>query len=253
MYYQLFKNLLFAPVVRWLFRARIEGAENVPETGGAILASNHIAAGDTFVMPALLRRQVTFPAKAELFVGNRGLGSKVVAWFVKAVGQVPLDRSGGRVSLEGLSPVLQVLADGGLVGIYPEGTRSPDGRLYKGRTGVARLALAAGVPVIPVAVANTGPVRTRLGIPWIWKPRVVIGRPHDFGAYAGLAEDRDTLRWVTDEVMADIQQLSGQTYVDAYGTSVKTGSLSAAEAEARVLPRPGFGGTPPQLPSGGLS
>jgi 1-acyl-sn-glycerol-3-phosphate acyltransferase len=253
MYYQLFKNLLFAPVVRWLFRATIEGEENVPASGGAILASNHIAAGDTFVMPALLRRQVTFPAKAELFAGNRGLASKVVAWFLKAVGQVPLDRSGGRVSLDGLSPVLQVLADGGLVGIYPEGTRSPDGRLYKGRTGVARMALAAGVPVIPVAVADTAPIRTAIGLPWIWKPRVVIGRPHDFSAYAALGEDRDTLRWITDEIMHDIQELSGQTYIDCYGTSVKTGSLSPAEVEARVLPRPGYGATPPQVPSGGLS
>lgn len=253
MYYQLFKHLLFAPVVRWLFRARIEGEENVPETGGAILASNHIAAGDTFVLPALLRRQVTFPAKAELFLGNRGLGSKIIAWFVKAVGQVPLDRSGGRVSLDGLGPVLKVLSDGGLVGIYPEGTRTPDGRLYKGRTGVARLVLAAGVPVIPVAVANTAVVRTRLGIPWIWKPLVIIGKPHDFSAYAALANDRDTLRWVTDEVMNDIRELSGQTYVDAYGTSVKSGSLTAAEAEARVLPRPGYGAATPGLPSGGLS
>ena len=253
MYYQLFKNLLFAPVVRWLFQARIEGEENVPETGGAILASNHLAAGDTFVMPALLRRPVTFPAKAELFVGNRGLWSKILAWFLKAVGQVPLDRSGGRVSLAGLSPVLQVLADGGLVGIYPEGTRSPDGRLYKGRTGVARMALAAGVPVIPVAVAATAPIRTAIGLPWIWKPRIVVGRPRDFSAYAALAEDRDTLRWITDEVMHDIQELSGQAYVDGYGTSVKTGSLSAADVEARVLPRPGYGATPPQVPSGGLS
>lgn len=253
MYYQLFKNVVFAPIVRWLFRARIEGQENIPATGGAILASNHLAAGDTFVTPTLLRRKVTFPAKAELFVGNRGLRSKVVAWFVKAVGQVPMDRSGGRVSLDGLGPVLKVLADGGLVGIYPEGTRSPDGRLYKGRIGVARMALAAGVPVIPVAVADTAPVKTRFGIRWIWKPRVVIGRPHDFSAYAALAGDRDTLRWVTNEVMNDIQELSGQTYVDAYGTSVKSGSLSHAEAEARVLPRPGYGSTPPQLPVGGLS
>ncbi|MGV8908670.1 MAG: lysophospholipid acyltransferase family protein [Propionicimonas sp.] len=253
MYYQLFKNLLFAPVVRWLFNARIEGAENVPETGGAILASNHLAAGDTFVMPALLDRQVTFPAKAELFAGNRGIASRIIAWFLKAVGQVPLDRSGGRISLDGLGPVLKVLADGGLVGIYPEGTRSPDGRLYKGRTGVARMALAAGVPVIPVAVANTAPVRTAPGIPWIWQPRIVIGKPRDFSAYAALANDRDTLRWITDEVMSDIQQLSGQTYVDGYGTSVKSGSLTPADVEARVLPRPGYGTKPPGLSSGGLS
>ena len=253
MYYTLFKNLLFAPVVRWLFRARIEGEENLPAEGGAIVASNHLAAGDTFVLPAMLHRKLTFPAKAELFRGNRGPGSKVVAWFLKAVGQVPLDRSGGRVSLEGLGPVLQVLADGGMVGIYPEGTRSPDGRLYKGRTGGARMALAAGVRVVPVAMFDTAAVRTPVGVPWIWKPRIVIGKPRYFTEYTGQADDRETLRWVTDQVMADIQALSGQTYVDAYGTSLKSGSLSAAEAEARVLPRPGFGANPPQLSGGGLS
>jgi 1-acyl-sn-glycerol-3-phosphate acyltransferase len=252
-WYDLFKNLLFRPVCRFLFRARIEGAENIPAEGGAVLASNHLAAGDTFVLPALMERPLTFPAKAELFSGKGGPGAKIVAWFLKAVGQVPLDRSGGRVSLDGLGPVLKVLADGGLVGIYPEGTRSPDGRMYKGRTGVARLVLAAGVPVIPVAVFDTAPIRTRLGIPWIWKPRVVIGTPRDFSAYAALHDDRTTLRWVTDEVMAEIQQLSGQTYVDAYGTSLKSGSLSAAEADARVLPRPGDGTRPPELPAGGLS
>lgn len=253
MYYTLFKNVLFAPVVRWLFRARIEGEENVPASGGAILASNHLAAGDTFVLPAMLHRKLTFPAKAELFSGRGGIGAKIVAWFLKAVGQVPLDRSGGRVSLDGLAPVLRVLTDGGLVGIYPEGTRSPDGRLYKGRTGVARMALGAGVPVVPVAMASTNAVRTRLGVPWIWKPRIVIGKPLDFSAYADRHDDRDVLRWITDEVMAAIQELSGQTYVDAYGTSVKSGSVSAAEAEARVLPRPGHGSTPPQLPAVGLS
>lgn len=253
MWYGFFKNVLFWPVVRFLFRARIEGQENIPASGGAVLASNHIAAGDTFVLPAMMKRKLTFPAKAELFSGKGGLGSKVVAWFLKAVGQVPLDRSGGRVSLDGLGPVLQVLADGGLVGIYPEGTRSPDGRLYKGRTGVARLALAAGVPVVPVAVFHTETVRTRVGIPWIWKPRIVIGKPLDFSAYAAFHDDRNGLRWVTDEVMAAIQQLSGQTYVEAYGTSVKSGSLSAAEADARVLPRPGYGTQRPELPAGGLS
>lgn len=252
MYYSLFKNLLFAPVVRWLFRARITGEEHIPDTGGAIVASNHLSAGDTFVLPAMLHRQLTFPAKAELFAGNRGLGSKIVAWFLKAVGQVPLDRSGGRVSMDGLGPVLQVLADGGLVGIYPEGTRSPDGRLYKGRTGVARMALAAGVPVIPVAMFDTG-TRKVLGVPWIWKPRIVIGEPLDFSAYAGRHDDREVLRWVTDEVMHAIQQLSGQTYVEAYGTSLKSGSLSAAEADARVLPRPGNGSTPPEPVPGPVS
>ena len=217
------------------------------------MASNHLGAADTYVLPTLLRRRLTFPAKAELFAGNRGVGSKVVAWFLKAVGQVPLDRTGGRVSMDGLAPVLKVLADGGLIGIYPEGTRSPDGRLYKGRTGVARLALGAGVPVIPVAVFNTKSVTTRFGFKWVSKPLVVVGEPLDFSEYAYLREDHNGLRWVTDEVMNAIMELSGQTYVDAYGSSVKHGSLSAAEADARVLPRPGSGTVPPKKPIEGLS
>ncbi len=251
--YNFFKYVVFRPVVKYLFGATIEGAENVPAGGGALLASNHIAAGETFITPALLRRPVTFPAKAELFKGNRGLSSKVIAWFMKAINQVPLDRSGGRASLDGLRPVLQVLADGGIVGIYPEGTRSPDGRLYKGHTGVARMALAAGVPVIPVAAFDTASVKGFLGIPWIKRPHVVVGKPLDFTAYAGLHDDRATLRWITDEVMAAIQELSGQTYVEAYASSVKRGSMSKAEADARVLARPGLGSVPPQLPSGELS
>lgn len=249
MWYVLFKYVFFAPVVRFLFRARIEGEENIPRTGGAILASNHLSAGDTYVLPAMIARRLTFPAKAELFKGNRGIGSKVVAWFLRAIGQVPLDRSGGRASLDGLGPVLEVLAEGGLVGIYPEGTRSPDGRLYKGKTGVARMALAAGVPVVPVAMFDTDVVKTRLGIPWIRRPRIVVGKPLDFSAYTSLVNDRATLRWVTDEVMNEIMKISGQTYVEGYGTSVKSGSLTPAEAEARIRPRPGNGSAPPKLPS----
>lgn len=251
--YNFFKYLIFVPLVRWGFRATVVGAENIPAAGGVILASNHLAAGDTYITPALIRRQVTFPAKAELFKGNRGLGSKIVAWFMKAIKQVPLDRSGGRVSLAGLEPVLEALEQGRVVGIYPEGTRSPDGRLYKGHTGVARMLLAAGVPVIPVAVFDTQTVKGWFGIPWVRRPRVVIGEPRDFTAYAALVDDREALRWVTDEVMAAIQELSGQSYVDAYATSVKRGALSSSDSESRVLERPGLGSTPPQLPSGEIS
>ena len=251
--YNFFKYLLVRPVVRFLFRARLEGESHVPAEAGAILASNHLAAGDTYITPALLRRQVTFPAKAELFRGDRGLGSKIMAWFIKSIKQVPLDRSGGRVSLEGLQPVLDALGEGRLVGIYPEGTRSPDGRLYKGHTGVARMALAAGVPVIPVAVFDTKAVKGIFGIPWVHRARVIIGEPLDFTEYAGRHDDRQVLRWVTDEVMAAIQELSGQTYVEAYASSVKRGSLTAAEADARGQERPGLGATPPSLPPGKLS
>jgi len=177
----------------------------------------------------------------------------ILAWFMKSIKQVPLDRSGGRVSLAGLEPVLGALRQGQLVGIYPEGTRSPDGRLYKGHTGVARMALAANVDVIPVAVFDTQTIRGLFGIPWISRPRVVIGKPMNFRAYAGLHDDRAALRWVTDEVMAGIQELSGQTYVEAYGSSVKRGALSGSELDTRVRLRPGLGATPPQVPSGELS
>lgn len=252
MLYDVFKYGLFRPVVKYGFRARLEGAENVPATGGAILASNHIAEAETFTLPALLKRHLTFPAKAELFKGDRGLGSKVVAWFMRSIQMVPLDRSGGRTSLAGLEPVLEVLREGGLVGIYPEGTRSPDGRLYKGRTGVARMALAAGVPVIPVGVIGTK--AKKIGpIPWVSKPVIRIGKPMDFSAYAGGHDDRATLRWITDEVMNEIMKLTGQTYVDAYGTSVKSGSMTAEEAQARVKERPGGQPAPPVPPTAQVS
>ncbi|MBK8447613.1 MAG: 1-acyl-sn-glycerol-3-phosphate acyltransferase [Micropruina sp.] len=239
MLYTLFKNVLFRPVIKYVYGARVVGEEHLPARGGMILASNHLDAGDTVVLPSMVSRKVTFPAKAELFKGNRGLFSKLVAWFLTAVGQVPLDRSGGRVSLAGLGPVLQVLADGGCVGIYPEGTRSPDGRLYKGKTGVARMALAAQVPIVPVAMQNTTVIK-KFGLPWIDHPVVVIGEPLDFSEYFDRGEDPRVLRWVTDEVMAAIQRLSGQTYVEAYGTSVKSGSLTKAQADARILERPGI-------------
>lgn len=251
--YNFFKYVLFRPVVAWLFRARITGQDNVPASGGAIVAANHIAVGETYVIPAMLKRQLVYPAKAELFKGNRGVGSAIVAWFLKTVGMVPLDRSGGRMSLAGLEPAIAALRDGGLVGIYPEGTRSPDGRLYKGRTGAARMALAAGVPIIPVGVAGTETVKLLGLVPWISHPRVVVGKPMDFSGYVGLQDDRETLRWITDQVMAAIQELTGQTYVDVYGSSVKSGAVSPAEADARVLERPGLGAIPPAQPSRELS
>lgn len=247
MLYNLFKYLIFRPVIRFLYRARVEGEENIPATGGVILASNHLDAGDTVVLPAMIHRPVTFPAKAELFAGNRGPFSKLVAWFLKAVGQVPLDRSGGRASLDGLAPVLNVLAEGGCVGIYPEGTRSPDGRLYKGKTGVARMALAARVPIVPVAMKNSRLTR-KAGLPWIDHPVVVIGEPLEFVEYHERFDDPRVLRWVTDQVMAAIHDLSGQTYVEAYGTSLKSGSLTETEANARILERPGSNTREPELP-----
>jgi 1-acyl-sn-glycerol-3-phosphate acyltransferase len=246
--YWVFKWTLFAPLVRLLFRPWVEGEENIPETGPAVLVSNHIAAGDTFILPSMIKRRLTFSAKVELFSG-RGFGGRFLGWFLRTVGQLPMDRSGGRASAESMEAVLDVLRSGGLLGIYPEGTRSPDGRLYRGKTGVARLVLEAGVPVIPVAMINTQLVRSKVpGIPWIWRPGIRIGKPMDFRAYATTRNDREVLRWITDEIMNAVMELSGQVYVDAYGSSVKAAMKDGRVPDAPVLSRPGAGRTVPPLP-----
>src|SRR4051794_24860853 len=221
-------------------RPRVTGGERVPQSGGALVAGNHLSAWDTLVIPAMLPRQMTFPAKAELFV-SRGPLSWVVSTFVKAVGILPMDRAGGRASASSMDTVLDALREGKVVGIFPEGTRSPDGRLYRGKTGVARLALSSGVPVIPVGVQNTH-------LP-SWRRTVVrFGEPLDFSAYAGAGNDREVLRHVTDEVMAAIQELSGQRYVDAYATGVKAALREGRSVEAAEVERPGLGRAAPPLP-----
>ncbi|MBK8463417.1 MAG: 1-acyl-sn-glycerol-3-phosphate acyltransferase [Nigerium sp.] len=242
-WYEFFK-VPFRALVKHGYRGRTEGEENIPATGPVILAGNHVGAADTFVMPALIERRVTFPAKAELFSGKGGVVSKVVAWFLTAVGQVPLDRSGGRASADGLGPVLEVLTAGGAVGVFPEGTRSPDGRMFKGKTGVARLALESGAVVVPVGILDTEFTGKRLGIPWATEPIIRFGKPLDFTAYRDAHHDRATLRWVTDEVMAAVQTLTGQSYVDAYATSVKYGGMPEEEIQRRTKPRPGGGPAP---------
>ena len=244
--YSLFKRLLFRPVIAGAWRPWVEGGENIPTSGAAIIASNHLSAGDTVALPAMISRRMVFPAKAEAFVGH-DLKSRVVAWFLTAVGMRPIERSGGRASADGLVQFAQVLADGELLGIYPEGTRSPDGRLYKGKTGVARLALQAGVPVIPVGMINTQLHKGLFGIPMMRRPGIRIGRPLDFSEYAGRDNDREVLRWITDEVMAAIDELTGQEYVDVYGTSVKSGNFSPEQLAAKVLARPGLGATKPPV------
>jgi len=245
-WYTLFKYGVFVPGVRLLLRPWVEGEENIPAEGGAILASNHLGAAEAIMLPASIRRRMTYPAKAELF--RRGFPGSVLGWFLKSVGQVPLERGGGRQSAEGLRPVIEVLHKGELVGIFPEGTRSVDGRLYKGKTGVARMALAAGVPVIPVGMIGTQGVRGRLGLPTVENPGIVIGKPMDFTAYAGQADDLKVLRWITDEIMAAIQRLTGQVYVDVYGGRVKHGNLVGADVRDRIQPRPGGGPAPAVMP-----
>ncbi|MBB3328328.1 1-acyl-sn-glycerol-3-phosphate acyltransferase [Friedmanniella antarctica] len=239
-YYTFFKGALFKPLIRVLVRPRVVGSERVPATGGALLAGNHISGWDTLVIPAMLPRTMTFPAKAELFVG-RGPVSRVVAWFVRAVGILPMDRTGGRASASSMDVVLDALREGKVVGIFPEGTRSPDGRLYRGRTGVARLALATGVPVIPVGVQHTRP-------PSLHRAVVRFGEPLDFSAYAGAGNDRDVLRHVTDQVMAAIQELSGQRYVETYANGVKAALREGRTLDLVEVARPGLGRTAPPLP-----
>jgi len=215
-----------------VFRPWSRGRANMPRRGPVILASNHLSFADHFFGPLPLPRKVVFLAKAEYFTGRglKGLASKA---FFSAVGQIPIDRTGGEASERALESGLRVLAAGNVLGIYPEGTRSPDGRLYKGRTGVARLALESRAPVVPCAMMNTfeflppGSFRPQLRI----RPGVIFGKPLDFSRYYGQESDRAVLRAVTDEIMQEIQKLSGQEYVEIYAKQAKD-QLSPPAAES---------------------
>lgn len=251
MFYWIMKHVLVGPWLRLAFRPWTKGVEHVPDSGGAILASNHLAVIDSFVLPIVLERQVKFLGKSDYFTG-RGLKGRLVAGFMRGVGTIPVDRSGGKASEAALRTGMRVLDEGDLFGIYPEGTRSPDGRLYRGKTGVARLALESGSPVVPVAMVGTD-VAQPLGrvVP---KPRpvgVVFGEPLDFSRYRGMESDRFVLRAVADEIMYAILRLSEQEYVDVYAATAKVrlaqglpvdatpgASRPAAEPETFVTHRP---------------
>ncbi|WP_328376588.1 1-acyl-sn-glycerol-3-phosphate acyltransferase [Streptomyces sp. NBC_00440] len=205
------------------FRPWVEGLENIPAEGSAILASNHLSFSDSFFLPAVMDRKVTFIAKAEYFT-SPGVKGKLTAAFFKGVGQLPVDRSGSRGAGEAaIRSGVEVLARGELFGIYPEGTRSPDGRLYRGKPGgLARVALASGAPVIPVAMIDTEKIQPPGQVmPKLMRPGIRIGKPLDFSRYYGMENDRFILRSVTDEVMYEIMKLSGQEYVDIYATAAK--------------------------------
>ena len=218
--YQALK-LTGTPILKAAYRPWIRGKENIPKSGPAILASNHNAVWDSVFLPMMIDREVVFMGKADYFTGT-GLKGWATKEFMRAVGTIPVDRSGGRASEAALKAGLKRLGEGELFGIYPEGTRSPDGRLYRGKTGVARLALLSGAPVIPVAMIGTHaaqpigqkiPSRTNIGM--------VIGEPLDFSRYKGLDKDRYVLRAITDEIMYNLMLLSGQEYVDLYAADVK--------------------------------
>ncbi len=219
MFYWIVKNLVLGPILLRVFRPWLKGVENVPVSGAAILASNHLSFIDSVFLPLVLRRPVVFLAKSEYFTG-RGFKGWLVRQFFLASGQLPIDRSGGKASEDALFTGINVLSEGKLLGIYPEGTRSPDGKIYRGRTGIARMALESGVPVIPVAMIDTEKVMP-IGVkmPKVQRIGVVFGSPLDFSRFAGYENDRFVLRAITDEIMHELVGLSGQEYVDEYAST----------------------------------
>ena len=221
MFYWFLKKIILGPVLRVFFRPYVIGLENVPAEGPVIFASNHLSFSDSIFFPLSVPRRITFLAKSDYFTGS-GLKGRLTAGFFKGVGQLPVDRSGGRASEAALRTGLRVLSRGGALGIYPEGTRSPDGRLYRGKTGVARMALEADCPVIPVAMIDTEKIQPpgRV-IPRIGRVGIKIGQPLDFSRYEGMEGDRFVLRSITDEIMYELMELSGQEYVDIYAQVAK--------------------------------
>ena len=234
MFYWLLKWVFIGPILKLIFRPQTEGAEHVPAEGPAILASNHLSYADWLFMPLTLPRRVTFVAKAEYFNG-KGIKGWLQRSFFSGSGQVPIDRSGANAAAGAMLAAQKVLANGELFGIYPEGTRSHDGKLYRGKTGVARLALEMKVPVIPVAVVGTdvvAPPGKKFGS--FTRPVVRFGEPLDFSRYEGLESDRYILRSITDEIMYEIMRLSGQEYVDMYATRAKALEKEAAKKSSGV-------------------
>jgi 1-acyl-sn-glycerol-3-phosphate acyltransferase len=223
--YWLLKYVLLGPWLRVLYRPVVEGRRFVPATGPAIIASNHLAFSDSIFMPLMVRRRVTFVAKAEYFTG-KGVKGWLVKMFFLGSGTIPVDRTGGRAAQAALDTLLRVLREGRLAGIYPEGTRSPDGRLYRGKTGVARLTLESGAPVVPVVMLNADELQPPGTLrPKFKRVRIRFGEPMDFHRYAGMAGDRFVERAVTDEIMYRLMELSGREYVDVYAQKVKAQQL----------------------------
>jgi 1-acyl-sn-glycerol-3-phosphate acyltransferase len=228
MWYWLFKYVFMGPLLTMMARPKTEGLEHIPDSGPGILASNHLAIVDSFVKPLVIKRRITFLAKAEYFTGT-GLKGWFSRWFYTAAGQVPIDRTNADAAQAALDTAKRLLAEGKLLGMYPEGTRSPDGRLYKGKTGLARLALETGAPVIPVALVGTNVVNPPGTVVWRFgKVAVRVGKPLDFSRFEGLAGNRFIERAVIDEVMYELMQLSGQEYVDLYAADVKEGTAQPA-------------------------
>jgi 1-acyl-sn-glycerol-3-phosphate acyltransferase len=229
--YWLIKFLLAIPLLHLFFRIEVHGRENLPRRGPGIIASNHLSTIDSVFVPLVIPRKVTYLAKSQ-FTAGRSLG----AWFrrtlMSVIGQLSIDRSGGAASAAGIAAGAGVLAQGQLLGIYPEGTRSPDGRLYRGRTGIARILVEANAPVVPVAVFGTPEVMPKgAKFPRLGRKVIVVFGPQlDFSRYAGILEDRFVLRAMTDEIVLAIAKLSGQEYVDVYAGTGGRGARAEVDA-----------------------
>jgi 1-acyl-sn-glycerol-3-phosphate acyltransferase len=216
--YAILRALVVRPVLLGFFRVTVIGASNVPRRGPVILASNHLAFVDSLFLPAVVKRRMTYLVASNYYSKSGPLG-RLLGWFLGQIGQLPIDRSGGSASKASLETGLQVLGENGLIGIYPEGTRSRDGKLHRGRTGVARLVLAAGVPVVPVAIEGTDKILVKGSrLPKRARITITFGRPLEFETVEG-DYDAPRLRAVTDEIMQTIHSMSSQEYVDTYAIS----------------------------------
>lgn len=237
MFYYLLKYVLLGPLLRLVFRPRIEGLEHVPASGAAIVAGNHLSFADHFLMPAILKRRITFLAKKEYFTGP-GVKGRLTAFFFRSAGQIPVDRTGKEAGQAAIREGLGVLGKDKLLGIYPEGTRSHDGRLYKGKVGVAVMALKAGVPVIPCAMIGTFEAQPPgKVIPNIHPVTIRFGEPLDFSRYEGMENEKAILRAITDEIIYAILNLSGQEYVDEYAAVAKAAEAAKRSEKERRFPR----------------
>lgn len=233
MLYWVLKYIVLGPLLRILYRPKVNGLEHIPADGPVILAINHNSFMDSIFLPLMVKRPVTFLAKDEYFTtpGFKGFWMRT---FFKGVGQVPIDRSGGNASESALNTGVRVLDSGNVLGIYPEGTRSPDGKLYRGHTGVARMALAAKATVIPVALHGTREIQPAgKRLPRVKRVYIEIGKPLDFLRYEGMENDRFVLRSMTDEIMYEIMSLSDQEYSDMYASRAKK---LITEREATATP-----------------
>jgi 1-acyl-sn-glycerol-3-phosphate acyltransferase len=214
-------KVILLVLMRVLYRPVVEGVAHIPDEGPVILAGNHVTFIDSLFLSLVVRRQVYFIGKDE-YVTGKGVKGRVMAWFFTTCGMIPVDRDGGHGGVAALMTGRRILEEGRIFGIYPEGTRSPDGRLYRGRTGIARLALMTGAPVVPFAMIGTDKVQPGgRGMPRIAPVTVRFGEPLEFARYEGMDRDRYVLRAVTDEVMSHVMHLGGQEYVDIYATKAK--------------------------------